>query len=42
MSKNQTNPADARAAGNKDALLGWVVMLLLVGVVLTAGYFYTH
>ena len=43
MNENKTPPANANdSAGSKEALRGWIVMLLLVAVVLVAGYFYSH
>lgn len=42
MSDKQTTPAKGEFAGNKEAVKGWILMLVLIGAVLVAGYFYTH
>ncbi|MGF7006680.1 hypothetical protein [Aminobacter sp. BE322] len=42
MSNNQTAQAKAAAAGYREALKGWIVILVLVAVVLTSAYLYTH
>ncbi|MEJ6783413.1 hypothetical protein [Aminobacter sp. Piv2-1] len=42
MSNNQTGQAKVAASGNKEALKGWIVILVLVAVVLTSAYLYTH
>lgn len=41
--KDTSNVAtDEKSASGREALKGWIVMLLLVAIVLGAGYVYTH
>ncbi|GEM_PF-4444771 len=38
--KNENQAGMADAAGGRDALKGWALMLVLIGIVLVAAYFY--
>ncbi|WP_378947817.1 hypothetical protein [Mesorhizobium sp. ANAO-SY3R2] len=40
--KQTTPPKGAEFAGSKEAAKGWILILLMIGAVLAAGYFYTH
>lgn len=43
MTENQTTPPkEVEYAGNKEAAKGWILILLMIGAVLAAGYFYTN
>lgn len=41
-SKDNNAVTGEQAAGGREALKGWIVMIVLVAIVLGAGYFYTH
>lgn len=41
-SKDNNAVTGEKSAGGREALKGWIVMIVLAAIVLGAGYFYTH
>lgn len=43
MTENQTTPPkEVEYAGHKEAAKGWILIMIMIGAVLAAGYFYAN